>query len=478
MHPKGVVWTLGVLVSLFGASMAAPVLVSVHYHTGHAIHFTVSAVLVLASGLGMMQMGEMPKHLSHRDGFLIVALAWVVLSVLGAVPFWATGTCQSFIDGLFESASGLTTTGATVLSGLDAMPPSILFWRSMEQWFGGMGIIVLAVAILPFLGVGGMQMYRAEVPGPVKDKLTSRITETGKLLWYIYLGMTIVTALCFWLAGMGGFDAINHAMCTLSTGGFSTHDASIGYYQSESIHWLTVLFMFLAGVNFTLHFAVIRRGFRINTYFSDSEFRAYVWWIVLLILVVGMFVLISGSGQISDVVFSIISIVTTSGFVVTDYSQWPSATMLLFFAAMFIGGCAGSTAGGIKVVRVLLLFRQGVREVRQLIHPHAIIHVKIGGKRVTDTVVQALWGFFALYMVCYGIIAFLLAMSGVSPLDALSATAACISNVGPGFGSVGPVSNYENLNAAAKGLLIFGMILGRLEIFTLLALLMPEFWRK
>jgi len=471
-------WTLGILNVMYGASMAAPVLVSIYYHTGHTIHFTLSASLVLALGFGMMFLGETPRRFSHRDGFLIVALAWVTLSILGAIPFWITGTCRSVMDGLFESTSGLTTTGATVLSGLDGMPPSILFWRSMEQWFGGMEIIVLAVAILPFLGVGGMQLYRAEVPGPIKDKLTSRVTETGKLLWYIYLGMTIITALCLWLAGMSGFDAVNHAMCTVSTGGFSTHDASIGYYHSGWIHWLVTIFMLLAGVNFTLHFAAIRSGFSIRTYFSDPEFRAYVWWIVALAALVEIFLLTAGGGHISDVVFSIVSIVTTSGFTVTDYGQWPPATMLLIFTAMFIGGCAGSTAGGIKVVRVALLFRQGVREVRRLIRPYGIIPMKMGGRGLSHTVAEALWGFFALYMVCYGAIAFLLVASGVNPLDALSATAACIGNVGPGFGNVGPASNYESLSGAAKGLLTFGMILGRLEVFTLLALLMPEFWRK
>jgi len=463
---------------MYGASMMMPALVAVYYQTGHILHFALASMLVSGLGFGMTRTGVRPDNLSHRDGFLIVALAWVTLSVLGAAPFWTTGTCRSLTDALFESTSGLTTTGATVLSGLDGMPPSILFWRSMQQWFGGMGIIVLAVAVMPVLGVGGMQLYRAEMPGMTKDKLTSRMTQTGKVLWFIYLALTTIMALCLWLAGMSGFDAVNHAMCTVSTGGFSTHDASIGYYHSGLIRGLVAVFMFLAGINFTLHFTMIRKGCSPGAYFSDPEFRAYAWWIAALVALIEALLLAAGASHVGDVAFTAISIVTTSGFTVGDYGQWPPATMLLLFAAMFIGGCAGSTAGGMKVVRVLLLFRQGLREIRRLIRPHSIIPVKIGGRVLSSRAAEALWGFFALYLVCYGFITLLLVVTGVEPLDALSATAACMGNVGPGFGHVGPAANYAQLPDAAKGLLSFGMILGRLEIFTLFALLAREFWEK
>lgn len=459
--------------------MMAPAFISLYFASGHADHFILAGCLTSALGLTMMRIaGSAPPRLSHKDGFLIVALAWVILSLLGAIPFWTTGVCDTIIDGLFESTSGLTTTGATILTGLDTLPPSILFWRSMQEWLGGMGIIVLAVAVMPLLGVGGMQLFRAETPGPVKDKLTSRVTETAKVLWYIYLAMTAITGLSLWLAGMTIFDAINHAMTTIAIGGFSTHDASIGYYESQTIRSLIIVFMLMAGVNFTLHFAALKRGFSLKTYFQDDEFRTYIKWVCTLIVLIAAITLTAGAGTIGEIIFNTVAIATTTGFAVSDYSIWPPGTGLLLLAAMFVGACAGSTGGGMKVVRVLLLFRQGMREIRRLIHPHAIIQVKIGNHSVTGPVVQALWGFFVLYMVCYSVIAILLAITGVDMMTALSATAACLTNTGPGFGDVGPASNYASLPDAAKGILMFGMVLGRLEIFTFFVLLVPEFWRK
>jgi len=479
MHPKGVVWTLGVLIVLFGLGMMFPALVSLYYDAGHADEFILAGGSVSALGAVMiLWAGDAPKQLSHKDGFLIVALAWLVLSILGAVPFLTTGTCDSIIDALFESTSGLTTTGATILSGLDQMPHSILFWRSMQEWLGGMGIIVLAVAVMPLLGVGGMQLFRAETPGPVKDKLTARVTETAKVLWYIYLSMTAVTALSLWLFGMGLFDAVNHAMCTVAIGGFSTHDASIGYYESEWIRGLIVVFMLFAGINFTLHFAALRRGFSIYAYLHDEEFRTYIKWLFLLLILIGMMALVSGKGTWDEVLFNTVAVATTTGFAVSDYSMWPPGASMLLLLAMFVGACAGSTGGGMKVVRVLLLFRQGMREIRRLIHPHGVIHVKIGEQRVQGAVVQALWGFFVLYMVCFAVISILVSISGVDMTTAISASAACLTNTGPGFGEVGPASNYASLPDMAKAVLMFGMVLGRLEIFTFFVLLVPEFWRK
>lgn len=479
MHIKGVVWTLGVLIILFGIGMMFPALVAVYYQSGHAAEFVLAGMLVSMLGVVMMSWaGEAPKQLSHKDGFLIVALAWVVLSLLGAVPFLTTGITPSLIDALFESTSGLTTTGATVLTGLDDLPHAILFWRSMQEWLGGMGIIVLAVAVMPLLGVGGMQLFRAETPGPVKDKLTARVTETAKVLWFIYFGMTLVTAVSLWLAGMGLFDAVNHAMCTVAIGGFSTHDASIGFYDSLWIRGLIALFMLLAGINFTLHFVALRRGFSVTTYWRDEEFMTYIKWIFVLIFLVGLMAVISGEGTWDEAVFNTVAIATTTGYAVSDYALWPPGTAMLLLVAMFVGACAGSTGGGMKVVRVLLLFRQGMREVRRLIHPHAVIHVKLGKQSVQGPVVQALWGFFVLYMVCFAVVSILVAVSGVDITTAISATAACITNTGPGFGDVGPASNYASLPDMAKAVLMFGMVLGRLEIFTFFVLLVPEFWRK
>jgi len=479
MHIKGVVWTLGILIVLFGFGMLAPALVAVYYQSGYAGEFVLAGLLVAMLGVVMMSWGGgAPEQLSHKDGFLIVALAWVVLSLLGSVPFLTTGVTPSVIDALFESTSGLTTTGATILSGLDALPRSILFWRSMQEWLGGMGIIVLAVAVMPLLGVGGMQLFRAETPGPVKDKLTARVTETAKVLWFIYLGITFVAAACLWLAGMGLFDAVNHAMTTVAIGGFSTHDASIGHYDSLWIRGVIVFFMLLAGINFTLHFVALRKGFSVTTYLRDEEFMSYIKWIFALILLIALVTISTGKGSWDEVIFNTVAIATTTGFAVSDYGLWSPGVTMLLLMAMFVGACSGSTGGGMKVVRVLLLFRQGMREVRRLIHPHAIIHVKIGRQSVEGSVVQALWGFFVLYMVCFAIIAVLVAMTGVDMTTAISAAAAAITNTGPGFGAVGPSSTYAALPDMAKVILMLGMVLGRLEIFTFFVLLVPEFWRK
>ncbi len=479
MNFKGVTWTLGILIVFFGVGMMFPALISLYYQSGYTEHFILSGCLVSSLGaLLMYWAGGVPKQLSHKDGFLIVALAWLVLSILGCIPFLATGVCDSIIDALFESTSGLTTTGATILTGLDHLPHSILFWRSMQEWLGGMGIIVLAVAVMPLLGVGGMQLFRAETPGPVKNKLTARVTETAKVLWYIYLGMTLVAALSLWFAGMGLFDAVNHAMTTVAIGGFSTHDASIGYYDSPLIRGLIIVFMLIAGINFTLHFAALRRGFFITTYLQDDEFRTYVKWLLFLIVLITLLTVLSGKGTWDEALFNTVAVATTTGFAVSDYAAWPPGTGMLLLLAMFVGACAGSTGGGMKVVRVLLLFRQGKREIRRLIHPHGIIHVKIGEQRVQGTVVEALWGFFVLYMVCFAMISTLVAVSGVDMTTAISSAAACLTNTGPGFGDVGPASTYASMPDMAKAVLMFGMVLGRLEIFTFFVLLVPEFWRK
>ncbi len=479
MHPRGVVWTLGVLTSCFGLVMVVPAVIAVYDHSGHGFHFVLAGSIVCLLGLVMQRLGGgAPTQVSHKDGFLIVALAWVELALLGAVPFWTTGTCDSVINGLFESTSGLTTTGATILVGLDKMPRSILFWRSLQEWAGGMGIIVLAVAVMPLLGIGGMQLFRAEAPGPTKDKLTARVTETAKVLWYIYVAMTAITALVLWWAGMGWFDAINHAMCTVAIGGFSTHDASIGFFHSTLIRDVIVFFMLLAGVNFTLHFAAMRQGFSPRIYLQDDEFRAYGKWMVMLVALV--FILVAGRPDVAwgDVLFNVVSIATTTGFAVSDYSVWSPGVSMLLLAAMFVGGCAGSTGGGMKVVRVLLLFRQGLREVRRLIHPHGVIHVKLGTSSLSMPVMQSLWGFFVLYIFCFFVVAIVVAAFGVDMLTAFAAAAACITNTGPGFGAVGPADNYLALPDGAKAALMFAMILGRLEVFTFFALLVPEFWKK
>ncbi|MDX8405836.1 MAG: potassium transporter TrkG [Mariprofundus sp.] len=482
MHPKGVIWTIGILVVLYGCSMLIPAMVALYYDAGHLVEFLEAGSIVILFGVALMRYGGgSPERLSHKDGFMIVALAWLILSLIGAVPFWTTGTLPSVVDAMFESASGLTTTGATVLTGLDHQPRSILFWRSMQEWLGGMGIIVLAVAVMPLLGVGGMQLFKAETPGPVKDKLTSRVAETAKLLWYLYLGMTAVCALAYWWGGMTSFDAVNHAMCTVAIGGFSTHDASFGYFDSPVLRLIAITFMLLAGVNFTLHFASILRGFSVRTYLQDEEFRFYITWIGLLVLIITMLLIVAGhfggENDVISIIFNVVAVATTTGFAVSDYSQWPPGATMLLLMTMFVGACAGSTGGGMKMVRVLLLFRQGMREIRRLVHPHAVIHVKLGSHRMSPNVTEALWGFAVLYLVCYILLAILVACSGVDMVTAFSAAAACITNTGPGFGSVGPAGSYAAMPESAKSILIFGMLLGRLEIYTFFVMLVPEFWR-
>ncbi len=479
MHPQGVIWILGVLVLLFSVGMMTPALVSLYYHTGHAMDFMYSSMIVAVIGAAMvLNSPKPPAQLGHRDGFMIVALAWTVLSILGSIPFLMTNTCDHLVDALFESTSGLTTTGATILTGLDQMPASILFWRSMLQWLGGMGIIVLAVAVMPLLGIGGMQLFRAETPGPVKDKLTSKVTETAKALWFLYLGLTLVCALVYGLAGMTAFDAVNHAMCTIAIGGFSTHDASFGYFEASVLRYSAIVFMFLAGMSFTLHFTAWRHRHPLWSYWQDEECRTYIIWFMVLFVLLSLLAVGQGFASFEEVLFNMVSIASTTGFAVSDYSQWPPGTVMLFLIAMFVGACAGSTGGGMKVVRVLMLFRQGSMEVRRLIHPHAVLPLKLGSRCVDTQITTAVWGFAVLFLVCYLFIATLLAFSGVDVITAFSASAACITNTGPGFGDVGPASTYAELPVLAKLSLLFSMILGRLEVYSFFVLLVPEFWRR
>ena len=376
--------------------------------------------------------------------------------------------------------SGLTTTGATLLSGLDELPMSILYYRQQLQWLGGMGIIVLAVAVLPMLGVGGMQLYRAEAPGPVKDtKLTPRITETAKALWYVYLAFTIACMVSYWLAGMGWFDALCHAFSTVAIGGFSTHDANFGHFGSGLIDIVAVFFMFVAGINFSLHFFAWRYV-SVKHYFQDPEFKAYsLMLIVLSIIVVATLYQYRGFTNPGQTfiggLFHAVSIATTTGFTTENFSVWPAALPVLLIFASFVGGSAGSTAGGIKVIRWLLIYKQGAREVARLVHPSAEIPVKLGNKAVPYRVVDAVWGFFSVYIVVFGVMLLLMMWTGLDQVTAFSAVAATLNNLGPGLGDV--ASGFMSLSDTAKWISVVGMLLGRLEIFTLLVLITPTFWR-
>ncbi|HEX19218.1 MAG TPA: potassium transporter, partial [Acidiferrobacteraceae bacterium] len=412
-----------------------------------------------------------------------VVLFWVLLALFGALPFViADHPHMSFTDAFFESMSGLSTTGATTLSGIDDLPASIRYYRQQLQWLGGMGIVVLAVAVMPILGIGGMQLYRAETPGPIKDnKLTPRITETAKALWYIYLGLTIVCAIAYWLAGMSVFDAIGHSFSTIAIGGFSTHDDSMGFFKAyPAIEYIATLFMLLAGLNFALHFISWRKR-SLKPYFADAEARTY-FMIIAGVVLISLAVLwlaetYTGLGQtLRHGIFQAVSIATTTGFTTEGFSSWPLHLAILLLTASFIGGCAGSTAGGMKVIRAMLLTRQGVREIFRLVHPDAIFHIKIGGKPMTSQVISAVWGFFVLYVFSFAVLSILMTITEQDLVTAFSAVAASLNNLGPGMGGVS--ENYANISPAGKWILCFAMMLGRLEFFTLLVLLTPTFWRS
>jgi len=471
---------LGLLLMIFSLTMLPPVLVSLIFSDGEWLSFLEGFGLTLLAGLVFwLPVRRVRKELRLRDGFLVVASFWTVLGTAGAAPLYFVDVLDlSFTDAVFESMSGLTTTGATVISSLDGLPQSVLYYRQQLQWLGGMGIIVLAVAVLPMLGVGGMQLYRAETPGPVKDtKLTPRITETAKALWYVYLAFTLSCMFSYRLAGMSWFDALCHSFSTVAIGGFSTHDASIGYFDSTAVDVVAIVFMFLAGINFSLHFFAWRYV-SVKHYFEDSEFRAYTAFLFAISVVVVVTLLYSGetfSTSVIDGTFQAVSIATTTGFTTADFSAWPLSLPALLILASFVGGSAGSTAGGIKVIRWLLIYKQGVREIMRLVHPSAEIPVKIGNKAVPHRVVDAVWGFFSVYIVVFGIMMLAMMFTGLDQVTAFSAVAATLNNLGPGLGDVS--AGFMSLSDTAKWISVAGMLLGRLEIFTLLVLITPMFWR-
>ena len=471
------------LLMLFSITLLPPVVVDMLYRQDASEAFLTSYLMLLAGGFVLyLPVRRRQADLRIREGFVVVVLFWLVLGLAGSLPLYLyPGLAISFTDAVFESISGLTTTGATILVGLDDMPRAILFYRQELQWLGGMGIVVLAVAVMPMLGVGGMQLYRAEAPGPVKDrKLTPRIAETAKALWYIYLGLSVACALAYWVAGMDVFDAITHSFSTVAIGGFSTHDASIGYFDSVAIEIVCIVFMLLGGVNFALHFMALKQG-SARTYLLDAEFRMYAKLLLFVSVAVTAFLYLTSyytnvGEAIRHGVFHAVSIGTTTGFVIGDFATWPTFAAVLLIFASFAGGCAGSTGGGIKAIRLLLLIKQGQRELMRLIHPNAQISVKIGDQPVSDQVMESVWGFFAAYVALFIILMLILMLSEQDQITAFSAVAATMNNLGPGLGAVS--ANYASLPDYDKWVLCFAMLVGRLEIFTLLVLLMPAFWRK
>lgn len=418
--------------------------------------------------------------LRTKDGFIITIFFWTVLGFFGSIPFYlANLEGVSYIDSLFESISGLTTTGATVLVGLDEMPRSLLFYRQLLQWLGGMGIIVLAVAVLPLLGVGGMQLYKAETPGPLKDsKLTPRITETAKALWFVYLTMTVACSILYKYFGMNWFDAVSHAFSTISIGGFSTHDQNFAFFDNSALRWTAIVFMVISGVNFALHYLAWTKR-RVFHYFYDSEVKLYLSLLATTALITYLTLYYSGNiygDMIVDSAFQAVSIGTTTGFLTSNYSNWPLFVPIMLLIAAFIGACAGSTGGGIKVIRALILIRQGSSEITKLIHPNAVVTIKFGKKSLDPRVSESVWGFFAVYVATFLFILMILLSQNNDFLTAFSAVGATLNNLGPGLGAVS--ENYQEISDISKAALCLAMLLGRLEIFTLLLLFTPSFWRN
>jgi trk system potassium uptake protein TrkH len=483
MQYRSIIRILGLLVALFSVTMIPPAIVSLIFKDGSGLPFFLAFILCLVTGLLFWYPNRTHRFdLRAKEGFLIVVLFWTVLASFGALPFLLLEQPQmSVADAFFESFSGLTTTGATVIEGIDYLPRAVQFYRQQLQWLGGMGIIVLAVAILPILGVGGMQLYRAETPGPVKDsKMTPRIADTAKHLWYIYLSLTIACSVSYWVVGMSWFDAICHAFSTIAIGGFSTYDASIGHFDSFAVNLVCVVFLWIAALNFALHYAAAS-GRSLKGYFHDPELKAF--FVIQFSLVLICFLVLVQFSWFKDAAVAFdqaliesVSFSTTAGFTTTDFAHWPAFLPVMLIFSSFIGGCAGSTGGGLKVIRVFLLYLQGKREVDRLIHPKAVYSVKLGDRALPDRVVEAVWGFFSAYAMIFVIIMVCLIGTGMDDITAFSATAATMNNLGPGLGAV--AQTYADVSDPGKWLLILAMLFGRLEVFSLLVLFSPTFWRS
>jgi trk system potassium uptake protein TrkH len=420
------------------------------------------------------------KELKKRDGYIVVTSGWLVMSVFGALPFILSGSIPDFTNAFFETISGYTTTGASILNDIESVSKGILFWRSFTQWIGGMGIIVLAVAILPFLGIGGMQLFVAEAPGITPDKLQPRIQDTAKRLWFIYVGLTLLEAILLYVGGMGAFDAVNHSLTTMATGGFSTKNASAAYYDTPFIQYVLIVFMFLAGTSFTLTYYALKRNFKKIT--KNEEFIVYtIFTLVITVIVTIMVMVVTDHGlekSFRDSLFQVVSIITTTGFVSADYTSWAPFLSVLFFILLLVGGSAGSTAGGVKIIRHVVLFKNSFLELKRQLHPSAVLPVRISGKAIDQGVVSNVLAFIMIYILIFILGVILLSTMNLDFTTAFGAVATSLGNVGPGIGNVGPLDNFYEIPTAGKWLLSFLMLLGRLELFTVLMILTPHFWKK
>jgi len=482
MHLAFVSRVLGLMLMVFSTSMLVPIIFATIYQENTLPMFFLAFTITMIVGfLSWLPARNMKGEIRIRDGFIITVLFWLVLSTFGALPFaLSQETNLSFIDALFESISGLTTTGATVFTSLEDLPKSILYYRQQLQWLGGIGIVVIAVSILPMIGVGGMQIYKAETPGPIKDtKLTPRIAETANALFKIYVFLTVTCAIAYWLAGMTWFDALSHSFSTISIGGFSTYDESLGHFDNNAVLTIASIFMVVSGLNFALHYTAWHAR-SIKSYISDPEARLFVLVILFGILVTTYFLYTTASMPNEEIlfvgVFQLISILTTTGFTTTEFHLWPSFLPFFLILLSFFGACAGSTGGGIKMGRILIMSQQVVREIYRLIHPNAVLPIKTKKHKIPERVTDGIWAFFGIYFFIFYVIVLLLLANNLDYITAWSATAASFNNLGPGLGAV--AENYADLNAMSKAILCSGMLLGRLEVFTLLVVLSPTFWRN
>lgn len=477
---KVILRLLGILLVIEGLFMLTPLPFALYYQE-RWIYLVVSALTALVSGglLMISTRGYDPRNIGKREGYIVVSFAWMVISLFGSFPFYISGYIPSFTDAIFETASGFSTTGATILTDIEALPKALLFWRSMTHWIGGMGIIVLSLAILPFLGIGGMQLFIAEVPGPTKDKLHPRIAETAKRLWGIYFILTLIQTSLLMFGGMDLFDGLCHAFGTMATGGFSTRNDSIASF-SPYIQYVIIVFMILAGTNFTLHYMAVSGAFASVT--RNDEFRYYMAIIGIITLVVSVSLFLDGmfgpEASFRHALFQTVSIVTTTGFITSDYLIWPDFAWFLIFLAMFTGGSAGSTGGGIKMIRHFLLVKNSFLEMKRLIHPQGVIPVRINGRPVSQGIIFNVLAFFLIYLLIFASGSMVMALLGLDFDTAIGATAACLGNIGPGIGKVGPVGNFAFIPDFGKWFLSFLMILGRLELFTVLILFSRAFWRN
>lgn len=489
MHVKTILNILGAILALTGFTMMVPALIAWGYNEPDLVGHLQSMGICMGIGIPVWLFTRKSRSLNNKDGFVIVTLSWLLVALAGAMPFYLSGAIPNFTDAWFESMSGVTTTGATIIgnpntlphlpNGIESLTHGVLYWRSFIQWIGGMGIIVFTIAILPLLGVGGVQLFKAEVPGPVSDKIRPRVKETAKILWMVYVGLTAAEAILLSISGMSWFDAICHAFTTLPTGGFSTQNASIAAYANPAIHYIIILFMFIAGVNFFLHFRSLTGNIKIS--FKDPEFLAYIGITFAATLFIFLNIA-SAQGEWThdnflSSLFQSVSILTTTGYSSADYEIWPFFSQYLILILMFIGAMGGSTGGGMKVARIILLVKYAATETRRMLHSRAIIPIRIGDRYIGEDVVRNTLGFFLFYMSIFGITALILTTLNLDIESAIGAAASAIGNIGPGLGAFGPTDNYALLHPMGKWMLTFCMLLGRLEIFTIMVLFSRTFWK-